>query len=61
MSTLLAATGVAATGYYRSRSYLWGQGATAIAIYRLLQQLAFGPEDINRMTAVYEECLNFAN
>jgi hypothetical protein len=28
-----------------------------MAIYRLLQQSAFGPEDISRMTTAYEECL----
>jgi hypothetical protein len=28
-----------------------------MAIYRLLQQSAFDPEDITRMTAAYEECL----
>ena len=28
-----------------------------MAIYRLLQQSAFGPEDISRMTAAYEQCL----
>jgi hypothetical protein len=27
-----------------------------MAIYRLLQQSAFGPEEISRMTAAYEEC-----
>jgi hypothetical protein len=28
-----------------------------MAIYRLLQQSAFGPEEISRMTAAYEQCL----
>src|SRR5882757_2143572 len=28
-----------------------------VAIYRLLQKLAFGPEDISRMSAAYEEAL----
>jgi hypothetical protein len=28
-----------------------------MAIYRLLQQSAFGPEDIDRMVAAYEQCL----
>jgi hypothetical protein len=28
-----------------------------MAIYRLLQQSAFGPEEIGRITAAYEECL----
>ena len=28
-----------------------------MAIYRLLEQSAFDPEDISRMTAAYEECL----
>jgi hypothetical protein len=28
-----------------------------MAIYRLLQQSAFGPEDIDRMTTAYDECL----
>jgi hypothetical protein len=29
-----------------------------MAICRLLQQSAFGPEEIGRMTAAYEECLH---
>jgi hypothetical protein len=28
-----------------------------MAIYRLLAQSSFDPEDISRMTAAYEECL----
>ena len=28
-----------------------------MAIYRLLEQSAFGPDEISRMTAAYEECL----
>jgi hypothetical protein len=29
----------------------------SVAIYRLLQQSAFGPEDIQRMTTAYEDAL----
>jgi integrase len=29
----------------------------AVAIYRLLQNSAFGPEDIERLSAAYEEAL----
>jgi hypothetical protein len=32
-----------------------------MAIYRLLQQSAFSPEDISRMTTAYEECLRRLN
>jgi hypothetical protein len=32
-----------------------------MAIYRLLQQSAFGPEEIGRMTAAYEQCLRVLN
>jgi hypothetical protein len=34
---------------------VWGVGA--VAIYRLLQEAAFEPEDIERLAAAYEEAL----
>jgi predicted nucleotidyltransferase len=32
-----------------------------MAIYRLLQQSAFGPEDIDVMVRAYDECLRLLN
>jgi hypothetical protein len=34
-----------------------GERATAVAIYRLLQKSAFGPDDIERLTTAYESAL----
>jgi hypothetical protein len=34
-----------------------GERATAVAIYRLLQKSAFGPEDIKRLAKAYESAL----
>jgi hypothetical protein len=33
----------------------------AMAIYRLLQNSAFAPEDIGRLVAAYEDCLRILN
>jgi hypothetical protein len=49
----MAAMGMAIAPAHR----IWRKGATPMAIDRLLQQLAFGPEEISHMTAAYEECL----
>jgi len=32
-----------------------------MAIYRLLQNSAFAPEDIGRLVAAYEDCLRILN
>ena len=40
----------------RSMAGLRGR-VTLVAIYRLLQNSAFGPGDIDRMTAAYEDAL----
>jgi hypothetical protein len=32
-----------------------------MAIYRLLQNSAFAPEDISRLVAAYEDCLHILN
>jgi hypothetical protein len=34
---------------------------TPMAIYRLLQNSAFAPEDISRLVAAYEDCLHILN
>jgi hypothetical protein len=41
----------------RFRFALPGERATAVAIYRLLQKWAFGPEDIKRLAKAYESAL----
>jgi hypothetical protein len=48
---------MAAMGMATAPAHTFAKGATSMAIYRLLQQSAFGPEEISCMTAAYEECL----
>src|SRR6516165_1700217 len=42
---------------FRSRRSSFHQWSAAVAIYRLLQNSAFAPEDIAPLVAAYEDCL----
>jgi hypothetical protein len=58
---LLAALGNGSNGEgSRSRPYQ-AKESPAVAIYRLLQQSAFGPEEITCMVAAYEDCMRVLN
>jgi hypothetical protein len=48
---------MAAMGMAIAPAHTFGEEAVSMAIYRLLQQSAFDPEDISRMTTAYKECL----
>jgi hypothetical protein len=52
---------MAAMGMAIAPAHRWRKEAIPMAIYRLLQHSAFGPEEISCMTAAYEECLRVLN
>jgi hypothetical protein len=63
-SLLLAALGMAAMGKALAPAHVRHPGKReqfAMAIYRLLQQSAFGPDDIDIMVRAYDDCLRTLN
>jgi hypothetical protein len=50
--------GAAAMGMADAPAHEIANGAYRMAIYRLLQQTAFSPEDIALLVKAYEECLH---